>query len=244
MENNKRSMEEALNRSASSHQHLHRQEGATWDAPIVLEQRADFAQPLGSSSAPIRHQLPRYLRRQIDNDDLLASIDRTNQNLASYLSLAESTMAMIQGRSPPEANPMWDRLAKAEARIAGETFTIIFYFFLTFASKILITSFLNPLDLSTQLESLCLAVDHAAGFVNARGAVPMVCLHGIPNRVREVALHGIHHGAAMALATAQVHSGHDLWLLPHGAPTTEYPRDYERLVEDFSYAANSVVLTS
>ena len=97
MENSKRSAEEAFIGSASSRQCLHRQEGATWDAPIILEQRADSAQPLGSSSAPIRHQIPCYLRRQIDNDDLLASIDRTDQNLASCLSLAESALAMIQG---------------------------------------------------------------------------------------------------------------------------------------------------
>ena len=83
MENSKRSAEEALNGSASSRQRLHRQEGATWAAPIILEQRADSIQPLGSPSAPIHRQLPRYLRRQISNDDLLASIDRTDQNLAS-----------------------------------------------------------------------------------------------------------------------------------------------------------------
>jgi len=41
-----------------------------------------------------------------------------------------------------------------------------------------------------------------AGFVNARGAVPMVHLHDIPNHVKEVTLHGIRHGAAMALAAA------------------------------------------
>jgi len=70
------------------------------------------------------------------------------------------------------------------------------------------------------------------------------CLYDIPNHIREVALHGVRYGAAMALAAAQVHSGHDLRLLPHGAPATRYPRDYERLVEDFSDAANSVVLTS
>ena len=139
---------------------------------------------------------------------------------------------------------MRERLAKAEVRIASETFTIIFCFFLAFASKILITPSLNPLDLSAQLESLCLVVDHAVGFVNARGAVLVVRLHDIPNRVREVALHGVHHGATMALAAAQVHSGHDLWLLPRGALVTGYPEDYERLVEDFFDAANSVALTS
>ena len=78
MENSKRSVEKALDESASSRQCIHRQEGATHDAPIVPEQRADSAQPLGSSLALIRDQLPRYPRRQIDNDDLLASIDRTD----------------------------------------------------------------------------------------------------------------------------------------------------------------------
>ena len=78
MENSKRSAEKALDESASSRQRIPCQEGATRIAPIVPEQRADSAQPLGSSSAPIRHQLPRYPRRQIDNDDLLASIDRTD----------------------------------------------------------------------------------------------------------------------------------------------------------------------
>ena len=60
------------------------------------------------------------------NDDLLASIDRTDQNLASCLFLVESALAMIQGRSPLEASPVGERLARAEARIIGETSTIIF----------------------------------------------------------------------------------------------------------------------
>ena len=51
-----------------------------------------------------------------------------------------------------------------------------------------------------------LAMDHAAGFVNARGTVPVVRLHDIPNHVREVTLHGVRHGAAMALAAAQARS--------------------------------------
>jgi len=72
----------------------------------------------------------------------------------------------------------------------------------------------------------------------------VVHLHDISNHVREVALHVIHHGAAMASVAAQAHSSHDLWFLPRGAPTTGYPKDYERLVEDFFDAANSVALTS
>ena len=62
--------------------------------------------------------------------------------------------------------------------------------------------------------------------------------------IREVALHGVRHGAAMALAVAQARSGHELWLLPHGFLATEHPEDHERLVKDFSNTANSVALTS
>ena len=125
MENSKRSAKEALDGSTSSRQRIHRQGGATCDAPIILEQRTDSAQPLGSSSAPICCQLPCYPRRQIDNDDLLASINWTDQNLASCLSLIESALAMIHGRSPSEASPVGERLVRVEARIISETFTTI-----------------------------------------------------------------------------------------------------------------------
>ena len=50
------------------------------------------------------------------------------------------------------------------------------------------------------------------------------------------------HGAAMVLAAAQAHSGHELWLLPHGFPAAAHPGDHERLVEDFFDAANSALL--
>ena len=65
-------------------------------------------------------------------------------------------------------------------------------------------------------------MDHTARFVNAKGAVLVVPLHDIPNLVREVALHGVRHGAAMALAAAQARSGHNLCLLPHGFPDVAY----------------------
>jgi len=52
------------------------------------------------------------------------------------------------------------------------------------------------------LEILRSAAEYAAGFVNARGVVPMVRLYDVLNHVREVALHGVRHGAAMALAAA------------------------------------------
>ena len=89
-----------------------------------------------------------------------------------------------------------------------------------------------------------MAAEHAAGFVNARGAVLVVRLHDIPNRIREVTLHGVHHGAAMALAAAQACSGHKLWFLPHDFPAAAHPGDHERLVEDFFSATNSIAFIS
>ena len=63
-------------------------------------------------------------------------------------------------------------------------------------------------------------------------------------RVREVALHGVSHGAAMALAAAQARSGHNLRLLPHGFLDAAHPGEHEHLVEDFSNAANSVAFNT
>ena len=109
MENSKRFVEEALNGPASSRQRLHHQEGTTHDAPIASGDRADSIWPLGSSSLTAHHQLPCYQRRQIDNDDLLASINRHGQGLAECLSLAESALAMVLCRSPPKADSVEDR---------------------------------------------------------------------------------------------------------------------------------------
>ena len=114
----------------------------------------------------------------------------------------------------------------------------------SFIFKTLIIFPLNLLDLSAQLESLRLATEHVAGFVNARGAVPVVHLHDVPNHVKEVALHGVHHCAVMALASTQVHSGHELRFLPHGFLAVAHPGDYECLIEDFFSAANSVAFVS
>ena len=104
MENSKKFFEEALNGPASLSQRPHRQEGTTCDAPTALENRTDSVWPLGSSSSTVRCQLPCYQRRWIDNDDLLASIDRHGQRLAEYLSLAESALAMVRCQSSPEAD--------------------------------------------------------------------------------------------------------------------------------------------
>ena len=87
-------------------------------------------------------------------------------------------------------------------------------------------------------------MDYAVGFINARGAIQVVRLHDISNRVREVALHGVRHGATMALAAAQARPGHNLRLLPHGFSDAVHPGEHEHLVEDFMNAANSVAFNT
>ena len=128
MENSKRPIEEVLNGSASSRQRLHRQEGATQDVSTAPEHRVDLVQSSRSSSTLIYRQLPSCPRRQIDNDDLIASIDRTDQSLTNCLSLVESALAMIQIRSPFEAD-LRERLARAKARITGKMATTISFAF-------------------------------------------------------------------------------------------------------------------
>ena len=74
----------------------------------------------GSPLSTTYRQLPCYPRRQIGNDDLLATIYSHGQGLAECLSLVESTLAMARCRLPPMADSVDDKLAKAEAGIMGE----------------------------------------------------------------------------------------------------------------------------
>ena len=53
-----------------------------------------------------------------------------------------------------------------------------------------------------QLESLQLAVNMAADAVNARGSLIDAHLQDILARVQEIALHGVRHGASVALTVA------------------------------------------
>jgi hypothetical protein len=69
-------------------------------------------------------------------------------------------------------------------------------------------------------------------------------LHDVLNHVKEIALHGVRHGAPVALAMAQVRSGRELRLLPHGFPATSRLQDHENLIEDFSNAANTIAFSS
>ena len=64
-----------------------------------------------------RRPLPRYQRRQINNDDLIASIDRVGLKLADCLSIAESALDTLVQRRPPSDLD----LSEAAREIAGVT---------------------------------------------------------------------------------------------------------------------------
>lgn len=87
-------------------------------------------------------------------------------------------------------------------------------------------------ELSARLESYQIASDHASSFANARGALPIVKLYDVPNRVREVAAHGAHHGAAIALAAAEISEGHVLRFAPEQI-SLDRTEDYRRLIDSY-----------
>jgi hypothetical protein len=74
--------------------------------------------------------------------------------------------------------------------------------------------------------------------VHARGEHLEECLLDIPKHVRDTVEYGVHHRAAVARATAQVWSGHELRFLV-GFLEGEEAADHERLVEDFDEAADA-----
>ena len=67
-------------------------------APATVD---PISEPLPRSpSSTTRRPLPRYQRRQINNDDLIASIDQVGQKLADCLSIAESALDTLVQRRP------------------------------------------------------------------------------------------------------------------------------------------------
>ena len=95
--------------------------------------------------------------------------------------------------------------------------------------------------MTEQLEDLQLAVNNAAGALNAWGDLLVNRLQDIPLRAREIALHGIRHGATVALTIAQVLSGHEVrWHLPSFTSCD----NHHDLVVYFEGAADAVANTS
>ena len=78
--------------------------------------------------------------------------------------------------------------------------------------------------------------------MNARGDTVAARLQDISNRVREVARHGVRRGATIALATAQLESGHDfLQIEPVHFPLgSEDWWAFEELTDNMEMAATAI----
>ena len=92
-----------------------------------------------------------------------------------------------------------------------------------------------------QLESLQLAANVAVDAFNTRGCLIDARLHDVSAHVQEIALHGVRHGAAMALTTAQVQTGYELHAMEIGFPMGDGPKELEDLIEEFVVAADAIV---
>jgi len=92
-----------------------------------------------------------------------------------------------------------------------------------------------------QLESLRLAANMATAAINAWGSLINTHLHDVLAHVQEIALHGVHRGASVALATAQVQTGYELYTMETGFPMGDGPEEHEELIKDFIDAAEAIV---
>ena len=92
-----------------------------------------------------------------------------------------------------------------------------------------------------QLESLQLAANVAMEAVNAWGAPIDARLQDIPSHVQEIALHGVRHGAALALTAAQVQTGYELHAMETGFPMGDGPEEHEELLEEFIMVAEAII---
>ena len=101
--------------------------------------------------------------------------------------------------------------------------------------------FLWSLALTVQLESLQLAANEATDAVNARGPLINARLHDIPARIQEIALHGVRHGASVALTAAQVQTRYELHAMETGFPMGDSPEEHEYLLKEFVIAVESIV---
>ena len=92
-----------------------------------------------------------------------------------------------------------------------------------------------------QLESLQLAANVAVDAINARGSLINARLHDVLACVWEIALHGVRHGAAVALTVAQVQMGYELHAMEIGFPMGHGPEEHEDLLEEFTITAEAIV---
>ena len=77
--------------------------------------------PPRSPSSATHRPLPRYQRRQINNDDLIESIDRVGLKLIECLSIAESALDTLVQRRPP-SDPNLSEAARKTPGVAALPF--------------------------------------------------------------------------------------------------------------------------
>ena len=81
----------------------------------------------------------------------------------------------------------------------------------------------------------------AVDAINAWGSPIDARLQDVMVRVREIALHGVRHGVAVALTAAQVQTGYELHAMETGFPMGDDPEEHEDLLEEFVMAAEAIV---
>lgn len=134
------------------------------------------------------------------------------------------------------------RLTEADTMVAGMIVSEEPCFFsLIFIPIFLMTLFLLDLSAMTaQLENLRLVANDATAAVNARGETLEFRLQDIRVCAKEIALHGVRHGAAVALAAAQVQPVLDLHAVEPGFPMADNPEEHEDLVGELAGHAAAV----
>ena len=80
--------------------------------------------------------------------------------------------------------------------------------------------------------------------VNAQGSLINARLNDVPARIQDIALHGVRHGAAVALTAAQVQIRYELHAMETGFPMGDGPEEHEDLLEEFVRAAEAIVDTT
>lgn len=83
--------------------------------------------------------------------------------------------------------------------------------------------------------------DRGYGGCERQGTVLTEHLHDIPVRAGEIALHGVRHGATVALTAVQVQTGVDLTTMETGSSYSDGPEEHEDLQEEFVMAASTIV---
>ena len=84
-------------------------------------------------------------------------------------------------------------------------------------------------------------VNVAVDAVNAQGSPIATHLQDILAHVQEIAVHGVHHGAAVALTVAQVQTRYELHAMETGFPMGDGPEEHDDLLEEFVVAAEAIV---